>query len=46
MTHSKKAAQTENQDINKASTCLGDWNTPTDENHTNSDTDILDTTVL
>ena len=45
MTCSKKAAQTENQDINKASTCLIDWNTPMDENHTNSNTDILDTTV-
>ena len=43
--HSKKAAQTEKQDVNKASTCLEDQNTPTDENHTNSNTDILDTTV-
>ena len=42
---SKKAAQTEKQDINKASICLGDQNTPMDENHTNGDTDILDTTV-
>ena len=45
MTCSKKAAQIEKQDINKASTHLGDQNTPMDENHTNSDTDILDTTV-
>ena len=45
ITCSKKAAQTKKQDINKAGTCLGDWNAPMDESHTNSDTDILDTTV-
>ena len=44
MMHSK-AAQTEKQDVNEASTYLGDQNAPTDENHTNSNTDILDTTV-
>ena len=42
---SKKAAQTKKQDVNEAGTCLGDQNTPTDENHTNDDIDILDTTV-
>ena len=45
MTRSKKAAQTKKQDVNEAGTRLGDRNAPTDENHTNGDTDILDTTV-
>lgn len=41
-----KAAQSEEENINKKpDTCLGDWNTPTDENYITGKLGILDNIV-